>query len=45
MPMPKALAPMFSQGAALAVSVEPPTGSPTDAPSGPIAARGRLQPI
>ena len=43
MPMPKAMAPMFAPGSAIAVSVEPPGGSPMKtAPSGPIAAMGRL---
>ena len=46
MPMPKAMAPMFAPGAAIAVSVEPPGGSPRrDAPSGPIAAMGHLAKI
>lgn len=43
MPMPKAMVPMFAPGAAIAVSVEPPGGSPTKtAPSGPITAMGML---
>jgi anti-sigma-K factor RskA len=43
MPMPERMAPMFAPGSAIAVSVEPPGGSPKkDAPSGPIAAMGRL---
>jgi anti-sigma-K factor RskA len=43
MPMPKAMAPMFAPGAAIAVTVEPPGGSPNrTAPSGPIAAMGHL---
>ena len=46
MPMPKAMAPMFAPGSAIAVSVEPPGGSPKKtAPSGPIAAMGRLSKI
>jgi anti-sigma-K factor RskA len=46
MPMPRAMAPMFAPGAAIAVSVEPPGGSPTrNAPSGPIAAMGKLAKI
>ena len=46
MPMPKAMAPMFAPGAAIAVSVEPPGGSPMKtAPSGPIAAMGHLAKI
>jgi len=43
MPMPKDMAPMFTPGSAIAVSVEPPGGSPMKtAPSGPIAAMGKL---
>jgi anti-sigma-K factor RskA len=43
MPMPSDMAPMFAVGAALAVSVEPPGGSPNkDGPSGPVAAVGKL---
>jgi anti-sigma-K factor RskA len=46
MPMPKAMAPMFAPGAAIAVSVEPPGGSPMKTrPSGPIAAMGHLAKI
>lgn len=46
MPMPKAMVPMFAPGAAIAVSVEPPGGSPSrTAPSGPIAAMGKLAKI
>jgi anti-sigma-K factor RskA len=46
MAMPKAMAPMFAPGAAIAVSVEPRGGSPRKtAPSGPIAAMGRLAKI
>jgi anti-sigma-K factor RskA len=46
MPMPKAMAPMFAPGSAIAVSVEPPGGSPMKTvPSGPIAAMGRLAKI
>jgi anti-sigma-K factor RskA len=46
MPMPKDMVPMFAPGAAIAVSVEPPGGSPTKtAPSGPIAAMGKLDNI
>lgn len=46
MPMPAALLPSLSEGAAIAVSVEPPGGSPKiDAPSGPIAAVGKLAEI
>jgi anti-sigma-K factor RskA len=39
------MAPMVTEGAALAISVEPPGGSPKDAPSGPVAATGRLSKI
>jgi len=43
MPMPGKMAPMLQPGATLAVSIEPPGGSPKkDAPSGPIAAVGKL---
>jgi anti-sigma-K factor RskA len=42
MPMPQAMAPMFAEGAALAVSVEPPGGSTQEGPSGPVAAIGKL---
>ena len=42
MPMAKDMAPMFAEGAALAVSVEPPGGSKQEGPSGPVAAIGRL---
>lgn len=46
MPMPDDMLPMMSEGSALAVSVEPPGGSPTkDHPSGPIAAMGKLAKI
>ncbi len=46
MPMPRAMAPMFQPGAAIAVSVEPPGGSPMKtAPTGPIAAMGHLAKI
>lgn len=46
MPMPKDMAPMFRPGSAIAVSVEPPGGSPMKtAPSGPIAAMGHLAKI
>lgn len=46
MPMPGDMAPMMTEGSALAVSVEPPGGSPTkDAPSGPVAASGKLSRI
>lgn len=43
MPMPKAMAPMFTPGASIVASIEPAGGSPRrDAPSGPIAAMGKL---
>jgi anti-sigma-K factor RskA len=43
MPMPGPMAPMLEPGAVLAVSVEPPGGSPLKTtPSGPIAATGKL---
>lgn len=46
MPMPGDMAPMMTEGSSLAVSVEPPGGSPTkDAPSGPVAASGKLSKI
>lgn len=46
MPMPHALLPSLIAGSAIAVSVEPPGGSPkADAPSGPIAAVGKLAKI
>jgi anti-sigma-K factor RskA len=46
MPMPGSMAPMFAPGAAIAVSIEPPGGSPKKtAPSGPIAAMGKLAKI
>ena len=46
MPMPETMANMFAEGSALAVSVEPPGGSPkADGPSGPIAAVGKLSKI
>jgi anti-sigma-K factor RskA len=46
MPMPQRLLPSLAAGSAIAVSVEPPGGSPkVDAPSGPIAAVGKLAKI
>lgn len=46
MPLPERLLPSLAAGSALAVSVEPPGGSPkVDAPSGPIAAVGKLAKI
>ena len=46
MPMPEALLPSLAAGSAIAVTVEPPGGSPkVDAPSGPVAAVGKLSKI
>jgi anti-sigma-K factor RskA len=46
MPMPESLLPSLAVGSAIAVSVEPPGGSPKiNAPSGPIAAVGKLAKI
>ncbi|THD64104.1 anti-sigma factor [Phenylobacterium sp.] len=46
MPMPESLLPSLAAGSALAVSLEPPGGSPkVDAPSGPITAVGKLAKI
>ena len=46
MPMPEQYLPSLAAGSALAVSVEPPGGSPKrDAPSGPITAVGKLAKI
>jgi len=46
MPMPPNLQPSLTAGSSIAVSVEPPGGSPkVDAPSGPIAAVGKLSEI
>ncbi|HEY3949278.1 anti-sigma factor [Phenylobacterium sp.] len=45
-PMPEKYLPSLAAGSALAVSVEPPGGSPkVDAPSGPITAVGKLAKI
>ena len=45
-PMPEKLLPSLAEGSALAVSVEPPGGSPkVDAPTGPITAVGKLAKI
>ena len=38
-----ALAELMQQGATIAISVEPPGGSPTGAPTGPVVASGALQ--
>lgn len=45
MPMEPGMAPMVSEGAALAVSVEAPGGSTGPGPSGPVAAKGMLSKI
>ncbi|MGZ6049509.1 MAG: anti-sigma factor [Phenylobacterium sp.] len=46
MPMPEKYLPSLAEGSALAVSVEPPGGSPkVDAPTGPITAVGKLAKI
>jgi anti-sigma-K factor RskA len=46
MPMPEKYLPSLAEGSALAVSVEPPGGSPkVDVPTGPIAAVGKLAKI
>lgn len=43
MAVPAAMARQLSQGATLAVSVEPPGGSPTGLPTGPVIASGKLE--
>jgi len=46
MPMPEKYLPSLAEGSALAVSLEPPGGSPkVDAPTGPITAVGKLAKI
>jgi len=45
MPMAPRMAPMVSEGAALAVSVEAPGGSTQPGPTGPVAAKGMLTKI
>jgi anti-sigma-K factor RskA len=46
MPMPEGMLPSLAAGSALAVSLEPPGGSPkVDAPTGPITAVGKLAKI
>jgi anti-sigma-K factor RskA len=40
--IPAALRPHASANATLAVSLEPPGGSPTGAPTGPVVATGKL---
>jgi anti-sigma-K factor RskA len=42
MPISDSMAAMTTEGAALAVTVEPPGGSPSEGPSGPMAAKGML---
>ena len=37
------LAELLRQGATIAISVEPPGGSPTGAPTGPVIAAGTLE--
>jgi anti-sigma-K factor RskA len=43
--IPPALLPQTSSGATLAVSLEPPGGSPTGAPTGPVIGLGKLTPL
>jgi anti-sigma-K factor RskA len=45
MVMPSDMAALTTDDAKLAISVEPPKGSPTDGPSGPMVAIGALQKI
>ncbi len=45
LPVPGALAPRMAAASVLAVSIEPPGGSPTDAPTGPVVAKGALRPV
>jgi anti-sigma-K factor RskA len=40
--LPPALAALAKDNAVLAVSLEPPGGSPTGAPTGPVIASGKL---
>ena len=42
MELADALARLLQQGATIAISVEPPGGSPTGAPTGPVVAAGAL---
>jgi anti-sigma-K factor RskA len=42
MRLAEALAQLLQQGATIAISVEPPGGSPTGAPTGPVVASGSL---
>lgn len=41
-PIPEDVRPKLKSGATLAISLEPPGGSPTGAPTGPIVATGKL---
>ena len=43
MRLEEALAELMHQGATIAISVEPPGGSPTGAPTGPVIASGTLR--
>ena len=40
--VPKSLLPQVNRDAMLAVSLEPPGGSPTGQPTGPVIANGKL---
>jgi anti-sigma-K factor RskA len=40
--VPEALLPQVNRDAVLAVSLEPPGGSPTGQPTGPVIANGKL---
>jgi len=40
--VPKSLLPQVNSNAMLAVSLEPPGGSPTGQPTGPVIANGKL---
>jgi anti-sigma-K factor RskA len=42
---PPEIAALFAAGATVAISREPPGGSPTGAPTGPILAAGALLPL
>ncbi|MBS0123171.1 anti-sigma factor [Thetidibacter halocola] len=41
-PVPEALVPLMTDGATVAISLEPPGGSPTGQPTGPVLALGTL---
>jgi anti-sigma-K factor RskA len=43
-PIPPDLVPLFGEGRPIAVSLEPPGGSPTGAPTGPVVYQGLLLP-